>query len=700
MKKSVLSRVLGVLVLLSMLLPAGATQPALAEPAATTDDEIIYIDSSNKIKVIDPNFADGNQQIQWESPDNIWFDLATGDFNNDGDKEIVAIGGGKLTVFDPVVRDGSISPDGDFNLVPWKRLHERALNNADIIAAGNLDSGAPGDEIVVGYNVSEPNGINYRIDVLKTADGGRNWTVHLSRGFGAKWTYIAVGNLNNSGSDDLLLGRNTSGDSRVEAHEVDNGFALIFERVDSTLFTQRDGAIGQVYGGGTGEAVLLRSFGGTSEAAVLLIYQFINGGWTIVEDTNNPQTDDSAHFFPHPFDVAVGDVNGSGDDEIIWLREAPSGNTTTARLVVMNRGSDSQPTFETPLDSDNGYRVLAVGDPDGDGRKEIGVMRDNRIRVFSSVESGNTGLFDDTGNIGTNRRTLKMANLDGEGYKAGARFSASPTSLSETLQAGIVKSGTQLIQLTNVGSGGNLPISVSKESGAEWFSFSVADPASTPASIFITQFDASKLAPGVYTDRLKVTSTNTNVLNQPFYIPIQLTVTEASFSINPTSFGLVSPKTQPMTTTTGVTVNGLPGLTFTAAVMSKPEFGAATAALGMEPTRARYSESGALVLGNGSREFTTSLSRDLQGGDQNSRAAATSNWPSGIAGITASSGSTTVQETITVAMSPTLMTTDVAHGVLLVLADERAGAFPDNLKTASFVAIRSEPPVYAPVVRR
>lgn len=695
MKRSFLSRAVSALLLLSLILPTASTAPALAEPGATTDDEIIYIDSSNRIQVIDPNVPAGRQKIQWSSPDNIWFDFATGDFNNDGDKEIVAIGGGKLTVFDPVVRDGSIAPDGDINLVPWKRLHERALNNADIIAAGNLDSGAPGDEIVVGYNVSEPNGINYRVDVLKTADGGRNWSVHLTRGFGTKWTYISVGNLNNAGSDDLLLGRNSGFDSLVEAHEVDNGFALIFDRADSTLFNQRDGAIGQIYGGGTGEAVLLRTFGGTSEAAVLLIYQFINGGWTIVEDVNNPQTDDSSHYFPHPFDVAVGDVNNSGDDEIVWLREAPAGNTTTARLVVVNRGPDSLPAFETPLDSDNGYRVLAVGDPDGDGRKEIGVMRDNRIRVFSQVETGNTSLFDDTANIGTNLRSFKMANLDGEGYTAGARLSASPTSLSDTLQAGTVKTGNQLIQVTNIGSGDSLPITVSKEKGEDWFSFSVGS-ANTPASIFITQFNATKLAPGTYTDRLKVTSTNTTVLNQPFYIPIQLTVTEASFSVSPTSFGVVVPKTEPITKTESVTVNGLPGLTFSAAILSKPEFNAARSALGAEPTSARFADSGVLVLGSGDREFTTSVSRAAT----TARAAAAVSWPSGIAGVTASSAGTTVVDTITVAVSPTLMAGNTAHGILLVLADERAGEYPDNLKSVPFVAIRSEPPVYAPLIQR
>jgi len=694
MQRAFMSRIVGVVVLLSMLLPGRVGPVAQAAADATADDEIIYIDSGNYIRVIDPNVGEGTQQIQWSSPDNGWYDFAAGDFNNDGDKEIVAIGGGRLTVFDPVVQDGAITPDGEYNLVPWVRLHERALNGADIVGAGNLDQNAPGDEIVVGYNVNEANGTKYRVDVLKTSDGGRTWTTHISQGFGAKWTYIKVGNIDNQGSDDLLMARTTAGDSLVVTHQVDNNFAPIFNRADSTLFTQRDGAIGQVYAGGTGEVVLLRTYNGTDQAPTLFLYRFVNGHWPPIDDPNNEI--ESETNFPHPFDIVTGDVNGNGDDEIVWLREAPAGDGTTLRLVLVNRGSDtSLPAFVSPMDADNGYRVLAMGDPDGDGRKELAAMRNNRIRYFYAVETGNTALFTDFDGILTNSRSLQMANLDGTGYTAGARFSASPTSISASLEAGTVKIQNLSIQLSNVGSGGNLPITVSKEGNSSWFNFSVGS-STTPASIFITQFDASTLAPGTYQDRLVVTSSNGNVLNQPFYIPIEMIVTQASFALNPTSFSVVTTKTEPMTKTQDIAVSGLPGLTFTAAILSLPEYQTASAALGAQPTHARFGESGTLVLVNGSQEYTTSLTRSAQ----DSRAAAANDWPSGIPGVTASSAGTIVPGTITVAVSSERMTADGATGVLLVLADERAGDFPDNLKRSEFVAIRTDTPVFLPVVVR
>lgn len=322
-------------------------------------------------------------------------------------------------------------------------------------------------------------------------------------------------------------------------------------------------------------------------------------------------------------------------------------------------------------------------------------MRNNRIRYFYAVESGNTALSTDFDGIVTNSRSLQMANLDGTGYAAGARFSASPTSISTSLEAGTVKVQNLSIQLSNVGSGGNLPITVSKEGSSNWFNFSVGS-STTPASIFITQFDASALTPGTYRDRLVVTSSAGNVLNQPYYIPIELIVTEASFSLNPTSFTAVMPQSEPKTESRYVAVNGLPGLTFTAAILSQPEFTEASRALGSQPTRGYFAESGSLVLGSGSQEFTTSLTRSAQG----SRTAAANEWPSGVPGATASSAGVIAPDTITVVVSSTQMAGDVAYGVLLVLADERAGSFPDNLKSSEFLLLRTNTAAYLPVISR
>ena len=83
-----------------------------------------------------------------------------------------------------------------------------------------------------------------------------------------------------------------------------------------------------------------------------------------------------------------------------------------------------------------------------------------------------------------------------------------------------------------------------------------------------------------------------------------------------------------------------------------------------------------------------------------SRAAAANEWPSGVPGATASSAGVIAPDTITVVVSSTQMAGDVAYGVLLVLADERAGTFPDNLKSSEFLLLRASTAAYLPIITR
>src|SRR3712207_466402 len=89
-----------------------ASAPVAAAPSQDPDEEIVYIDADGVIRVLDTRVTGGNPEIKWFSPDSSWRDFALGDVNNDGDQEIVAIGGGrddgKLAVFDPVVASGII----------------------------------------------------------------------------------------------------------------------------------------------------------------------------------------------------------------------------------------------------------------------------------------------------------------------------------------------------------------------------------------------------------------------------------------------------------------------------------------------------------------------------------------------------------------------------------------------------------------
>lgn len=668
--------------------------PALAAadtPTATPDAEIVYIDAGGVIRVIDPNVAAGTQEIKWNSPEGGWFDFALGDVNNDGDQEIIAIGNGKLTVFDPVVRDASITPDGLINLVPWVRLHERgAPGTPNLVGAGNMDAGVAGDEIIYGYSVNEPNNITYRLEVLKTPNGGRDWLTHINQAYGTAWKFVDVGNINNAGSEDIVLIRDA--DQRINAHEVDNNFNLIWQRQGS--FTYQSATIAQVYAGGTGEVGIARTFGGTTESPSYLIQQFVNGNWTV-------PSGDIFNNNPHPDFTFHADINGNGDDELFWLRSVPE-SAPFVHLFMINRGGDNLPAVEVRLDTDNGYKVGDGGDVDADGREEVVIMRNNRIRNYFQLETAardargprNTNLFTDY-NVNTNSRSLELGNLDGEGYQAGARIQASTDVVNVTLEAGTISVGNISVQLTNIGSGGNIPISAAKETGADWFQFSLG-ATTTPASLFLTNFSAAKLAPGEYTERIKITSSNQSVVNQPYFITVKLTVTAASFTISPNNIAFAFASGVNAAQSRGVAVTGLPNLNFTAAIVQSPDVQAAAEALGGLPKFGYLTPQGDLILSNWKGERHT-----ISGLAPGEVSAAAVSWPSGVPGISAASAGTVVPDTITVTVQPDSMNVDIARAMLIVIADERAGGFPGNVEFTSVLAMRNvDNQVHLPFTRK
>lgn len=673
MLRRFVARAASIFILLSLLLPQGSTPVAQAETAATPDDEIIYIDAGGYIRIIDPNVAPGTQEIRWSSPEGGWYDFATGDFNADGDAEIVAIGNGKLTIFDPVVQPTSgVTPDGEYNLVPWARLYEMPLPgdvNLQRIGAGNLDQGVPGDEIIFGYPVNEGNNINYRLTVIKRTDAqGRNWVNHVTAGFGVPWKAIEVGNINGIGSDDIARLRDADL-AAVEAVQIDNNWQGIFSR-DKGPFTYTSIAIGRLYGGATREVAVTRTFQGTTEAASVLIYRFVNNNWVV-----DPA--DELRNFPHPHFVFFADINGNGDDELFWIRDTQGSGI---RLKMENRGGDNLPAFELPLDADNGYRVGAGGDVDADGREEVIVMRNNRILLFENPEVG-SGAATRHWDVNTNSRSLATANVDGNGFVAGNRFNVDVSAISVSLAAGTLSEGIRTIQLTSVGNETNIPFTVEKEQGSTWFTISTSSSNTTPANLFITGFNATQLKPGVYTDRLVIRSTS-NVLNQPFYVPITLTVTEVSFSVSRTEVGFAFPAQNPTPQQQTIGVSSpFPGLTYSTALIPAPAFRAAVEALGETPRSGYLTEEGDLVLANEDGEEYRIQVEQAEG------VSAAVTWPS-VPWATVESTRNIMDDTITITASPEQMTQQIEHAILLVVADERAGVYPNNIAVVRVTALK------------
>lgn len=88
-----------------------AGQLETADASAVSADkaeEIVFIDPNGFIRVFDPITPAGGVAVDWVSPEGGWRSFALGDFDVNGDKEIVAIKGNnntdsKLVIWDPVV---------------------------------------------------------------------------------------------------------------------------------------------------------------------------------------------------------------------------------------------------------------------------------------------------------------------------------------------------------------------------------------------------------------------------------------------------------------------------------------------------------------------------------------------------------------------------------------------------------------------
>ena len=96
------------------LLGPWATQPALG--LVVQDEELVLLEGNGRIKVVDPHTPGGYEVVDWQSGSTGWTAVTVGDFNGDGDQEILATKAGQARVFDPVVQPGQIAAGGEWTL--------------------------------------------------------------------------------------------------------------------------------------------------------------------------------------------------------------------------------------------------------------------------------------------------------------------------------------------------------------------------------------------------------------------------------------------------------------------------------------------------------------------------------------------------------------------------------------------------------
>ncbi|MEZ4732673.1 MAG: hypothetical protein R3E79_36685 [Caldilineaceae bacterium] len=422
-----------VLILTATLLPGVALQPAAvqAEISADPNEEIVYIDNTGVIRVLDTLQTGGTPQVRWFSPTNGWEHFVLGDVNNDGDQEIIATkasgGQGTLTVWDPVVASGAF--DDKINGIPWAKLYEVSIpGNPRAVGTGRLDPNLPGDHIVYVFDVN--NDIQ-RLVVLKPATptpNGRDWATHFTREFNEDWEGISVGNVDNTGADEIMLIDSSNG--RISIFKADSQSEdMITRRGESSPY--RVGLITQFTGGGGEEGIFIRSASLLTSFFVLEYDDDDNDFDEIVTDS----------FYPAPSFAFAADINNDGKNEIVMLRKVSASNTV--RMIVRGDDPGDIPSeLEQSLDSDNGYESGAGGDVDGDGKDEIVIMRDNKIRVYREADRNASY---DSYDVSTDKLNIHVGDLDKNGFVIGSQlgiFSGSNTvsSVEEELAIGATSS--------------------------------------------------------------------------------------------------------------------------------------------------------------------------------------------------------------------------------------------------------------------
>jgi len=508
--------VLSAIVLAAQMVLPWDSRGLWAQQGSNTDAELVYLDSNRVIRILDPAPAFEGVNLTWSSPQGGWKSFVLGDVTGDSDDEIIAVrddgDAGHLTIYDPVAVDAPDDLVQYLDDVPWATLFDLALPGPPLlVGVGEFDTGRTGAEIVYAYTLPAAQRTAedvYQFVILRAATDaadGRAWEALTTWNTGNKWTWLATGNLDGSGIDEIALVANEIGNLSI--YQVTNdGFNRLYRNSNSEN-EWRAVEFGQYNAGGVEELTAVRA--ADYPLASAWIFRWAN---------NDIQDVYAERFIPSPRLVFWADIAGNGDDEIVMLRNVPQELGTRARLIIRDNGNDTKSMTEATLDADNGYTSGAGGDFDGDGRDEIAVSRTNRIRIFTEPES--SADVDDY-DLNNTADILKAGNLDGEGLARSPRLGANVTQINFTVRAGTA-SDPQTVRVTDAATGSAIPVAGSLQNASSWANWSFSST-STPVDVSVFA-NAAGMQPGIYVDHVLVDAQADGIGNDPLSIGLTLTV--------------------------------------------------------------------------------------------------------------------------------------------------------------------------------
>ena len=683
-----------------MALPRTAEAALSADPNA----EIVYIDDNSFIRVLD---TQGDPLVQWVSPDNGWDNITLLDVQNDGDLEILALdvqgeSNLRVTLFDPVLARGATDLNKVINGIPWDILWTTSFGGEGrYVVGGNFDPNIPGDELAIGFNNGNTGIVEIynasSLDPSTQAPTGRDWKRHIRKEYpNIRYDAGFSGQVFNDGADELLLVDSEKGVSRLDIFLTDQDMASL-DALKSDEDRYLTAAVGQMEEGGQEEFVTVRSVPRITRES--LVTSYVNSSGDIKE------VDDAAWAFaPRPDVVFLADIRDNDDMEIFSLREYPDGEEGARLLMRDEWGSDkkqNEDLIEWDLmdgGSKNEFRAGAGGDVDGDGKDEVILLRDDRIRIYRNPENGHESSSNFTDyrlKTDDSRDNLMVGDLDRNGFNTGPILVVSGNMIDAIVPAGTM-SDEFTVSVSNVGAQGNVGINAIVPSGNSWVQ--VNPTFGTTPVTFRVRFNATSINPGNYNTTMTLKAAASNVQNDNYVVYLNLIVIPPVLEPSPPILSMyrlpcendpcsdqeIADRSAPFTTT--VRVDGSDDLAFRAALIdvpSEPTSNVATtsvAGLAGPITGGAIDDSGNIVLyddlGNSrtlGTEFVTSAAT----------LTTTMLVDPALTWVTSATvDSDIVPADISMVISPTVLTQEFQreYAVLVLVADTRAGTPAGNVK--------------------